>query len=133
MKKQGCANFVYSNLFSYTELEVIVPDNGIVGLHADNLVIETVKVDGEMAEFEVFPHYLHLDSEDRWCSVSSASSAADAAASVYLSSIDRELVPNLLIMCASNDVQFVDEHQHGQENSDNGLQSSPEFKQVRHF
>lgn len=118
---------MYFNLFSYTQLEVIVPENGIVGLHADNLVIETVKVDGEVAEFEMFPHYLHLDSENRWCSVSSASSAADAAASVYLSSVDRELVPNLLIMCASKDVH---QHQHAQ---DNRLQSSPDFKQVIHF
>ncbi|WOG82214.1 hypothetical protein DCAR_0101376 [Daucus carota subsp. sativus] len=116
-------------IYGYTELQVVVPDNGIVGLHADNLVIERVTVNGEVAEFEVFPHYLHLDNDNRWCSVSSASSAADAAGSVYLSSIDRELVPNLLIMCASKDVQSVDEHQHGQENSDNGLQSSGEFKQ----
>lgn len=116
-------------LCSYTELEVIVPDNGIVGLHVDNLAIESVTVDGEAAEFEVFPHYLPLENENRWCSVSSASSAADAAGSVYLSSIERELVPNLLIMCASKFVQSVGE-QNGQANSENGVQSSGEIKQV---
>lgn len=115
-------------IYGYTELEVIVPDNGIVGLHVDNLAIESVTVDGEAAEFEVFPHYLPLENENRWCSVSSASSAADAAGSVYLSSIERELVPNLLIMCASKFSQSVGE-QNGQAKSENGVQSSGEIKQ----
>ncbi|KAI3471792.1 hypothetical protein Pfo_028445 [Paulownia fortunei] len=84
----------------YTELEIVIPDNGIVGLHADNLAIEKVTVDGEPAEFEVFPHYQHLDPKDRWCVVSSATSAADASGSVYLSSLEIELLPNLLIMCS---------------------------------
>lgn len=90
-------------IYGYTELEVVVPDNGIVGLHADNLMIESVMVDGEPARFEIFPHYQQMDSDDRWCSVSSANSAADAAGSVYVSCLERELVPNLLIMC-SNEV-----------------------------
>ncbi|KAI5660153.1 hypothetical protein M9H77_28946 [Catharanthus roseus] len=89
-------------IYGYTELQIVVPENGIVGLHADNLAIESVTVDGEPAEFEVFPHYLNLDSGDRWCSVSTATSAADAAGSVYLSSLERELVPNLLIMCTKS-------------------------------
>ena len=121
----GCALFA---LYSYTELEVVVPDNGIVGLHADNLAIESVTVDGEPAEFEVFPHYLHLDNGDRWCSVSSASSAADAAGSVYLSSLQRELVPNLLIMCTKS--VKSDSEQQGQALLENGVQSSSEPKQV---
>ena len=59
------ANFVCVMLFSYTEVQVVFPENGIVGLHADNLVIERVTVNGEVADFEVFPHYLHLDSDNR--------------------------------------------------------------------
>ncbi|CAK9147810.1 unnamed protein product [Ilex paraguariensis] len=114
-------------IYGYTELEVVVPDNGIVGLHADNLAIESVTVDGEPAEFEVFPHYLHLDNGDRWCSVSSASSAADAAGSVYLSSLQRELVPNLLIMCTKS--VKSDSEQQGQALLENGVQSSSEPKQ----
>ncbi|XP_059641043.1 transcription initiation factor TFIID subunit 2 isoform X2 [Cornus florida] len=114
-------------IYGYTELEIVVPDNGIVGLHADNLAIESVTVDGEPAEFEVFPHYLHLDNDSRWCSVSSTSSAADAAGSVYLSSLERELVPNLLIMCCKS-VKSASEQQ-GQPNSENGLQSPGEPKQ----
>ncbi|KAG8376748.1 hypothetical protein BUALT_Bualt09G0096000 [Buddleja alternifolia] len=87
-------------IYGYTELQIVIPDNGIVGLHADNLAIESVTVDGEPAEFEVFPHYQHLDPKDRWCVVSSATSAADASGSVYLSSLEIELLPNLLIMCS---------------------------------
>lgn len=86
--------------FRYTELQIAIPDNGIVGLHADNLAIEKVTVDGEPAMFEVFPHYQHLDPKDRWSVVSSATSAADASGSVYLSSLEIELLPNLLIMCS---------------------------------
>ncbi|XP_073310430.1 transcription initiation factor TFIID subunit 2 isoform X3 [Primulina huaijiensis] len=89
-------------IHGFTELKMVVPDNGIVGLHADNLVIEGVTVDGEPAEFEVFPHYQQLDSKDRWCVVSSATSAADASGSVYLSSLENELLPNVLIMCSKS-------------------------------
>lgn len=106
----------------------MVPDNGIVGLHADNLAIESVTVDGEPAEFEVFPHYLNLDSGDRWCSVSTTNSAADAAGSVYLSSLERELVPNLLIMCTK--CVKSESEQQGQTQSDNGSQPVTETKQV---
>ncbi|XP_073144552.1 transcription initiation factor TFIID subunit 2 isoform X2 [Henckelia pumila] len=89
-------------IHGFTELKIVVPDNGIVGLHADNLVIEGVTVDGEPAEFEVFPHYQQLDSKDRWCVVSTATSAADASGSVYLSSLENELLPNVLIMCSKS-------------------------------
>ncbi|KAK1359659.1 Transcription initiation factor TFIID subunit 2 [Heracleum sosnowskyi] len=94
-------------LYGYTELQVIVPLNGIIGLRAHNLVIENVKVDGEVAEFQLFPvhNHLHINNENKWSSVSSASLAADAARSVYLSCIDREFVPNLLIMCVSNELE----------------------------
>ncbi|KAG5536300.1 hypothetical protein RHGRI_023917 [Rhododendron griersonianum] len=112
------------HVYGYTELEIVVPDNGVVGLHADNLAIERVTVDGEPALFEVFPHYQALDSENRWCGVSSATSAADAAGSVYLSSLERELVPNLLIMC-SKSIKSVSEEQ-GQQNSESGLHSPEE-------
>lgn len=69
-------------------------------LHADNLAIETVTVDGEPARYEIFPHYHDLNPSDRWCVVSSATSAADASGSSYLSSLDTELVPNLMISCS---------------------------------
>ena len=107
-----------------------MPDNGIVGLHANNLVIERVSVDGEPAEFEAFPHYQQLD-EGRWCAVSSVTSAASAAGSVYLSSLENELVPNFMIMC-SKSVKTASEQQ-AQSNSENGWHSSEEPKQVSVF
>lgn len=131
-------------IYGFTEIEIYVPDNGIVELHADNLVIESVTVDEEPAQFEVFPHYLNLDNGERWCSVSSTCSAADAAGSVYLSSLDRELVPNLLIMCSKstkldnehlekpsrNCVESpIEEKQEEPVALDNGFKSSTEEKQ----
>lgn len=87
-------------IFRYTELEIAVPDIGIVGLHAENLGIESVLVDGEPTEFEYYPHsHTNVEKENRWSSVTTPSSAADAAGSAYLSALERELVPNLLINC----------------------------------
>lgn len=114
-------------LVRYTELEVVVPENGIVGLHADNLMIENVLVDGGPARFEIFPHYQQMDSDDRWCSVSSANSAADAAGSVYVSCLERELVPNLLIMCSNEVVKPVPE-QPEQIVHENGTQTETEIQ-----
>ncbi|KAI3820951.1 hypothetical protein L1987_08506 [Smallanthus sonchifolius] len=114
-------------IYGYTELEVVVPENGIVGLHADNLMIECVTVDGEPSRFEIFPHYQQMDSDDRWCSVSSANSA-DAAGSVYVSCLERELVPNLLIMCSNEAAKPVLE-QPEQSGQENGTQISSESKQ----
>ncbi|KAK4361969.1 hypothetical protein RND71_017210 [Anisodus tanguticus] len=113
-------------IYGYTELDIVVPENGILGLHADNLVIDSVTVDGEPTEFEVFPHYLALENGDRWCSVSSSTSAADAAGSVYLSHLDRELLANLLIMCrkpAKHDIEGEEMH------LENGVNSSAENNQ----
>ncbi|KAB2633686.1 transcription initiation factor TFIID subunit 2 [Pyrus ussuriensis x Pyrus communis] len=88
-------------IYGYTELKIVVPEIGIVGLHAENLGIESVSVDGEQTEFEYYPQSNHKDaeSERRWSWVTSPSSAADAAGSTYISALERELVPNLLINC----------------------------------
>ncbi|XP_062116921.1 transcription initiation factor TFIID subunit 2 isoform X3 [Humulus lupulus] len=87
-------------VYGYTELEIVVPEIGIVGLHAENLGIESVYVDGEPAEFEYYPHnYQFTENENRWCYVTSPITAADAAGSAYISALERELVPNLLINC----------------------------------
>ncbi|PON86522.1 Coatomer beta subunit [Trema orientale] len=86
--------------FRYTELEIAVPEIGIVGLHAENLGIDNVYVDGEPAEFEYYPYTCQvMESESRWSYVTSPNTAADAAGSVYISALERELVPNLLINC----------------------------------
>ncbi|XP_004508576.1 transcription initiation factor TFIID subunit 2 isoform X2 [Cicer arietinum] len=116
-------------VYGYTELEIAVPEIGIVGLHAENLGIESVFVDGEPTEFEYYPHQYHqLDDEKRWSSVTSPSSAADAAVSVYLSSLEKELVPNLLINCCK---PFKTETEQSQEQpvAENGVHSTAEPKQ----
>ncbi|XP_048500364.1 transcription initiation factor TFIID subunit 2 isoform X1 [Beta vulgaris subsp. vulgaris] len=114
-------------IHGYTELDIAVPDSGIIGLHAENLEIERVTVDGEPAEFDVFPHYQPVEIENRWCSVSSVSSAADAAGVTYISALERELVPNLLILCRKT----IDSgnQQQGQPNLENGGQINGEVKQ----
>lgn len=113
----------------YTELEIAVPEIGIVGLHAENLGIGSVWVDGEPTEFEYYPHHQQQSEDDkRWSTVDSPSSAADAAGSVYLSSLEKELVPNLLINCCK---PFkIDSEQQEQPLSENGVPSSAKAKQV---
>ncbi|KAJ7956578.1 transcription initiation factor TFIID subunit 2 [Quillaja saponaria] len=114
-------------VYGYTELEIAVPDIGIVGLHAENLGIESVLVDGETTEFEYYPHQLPVENENRWSSVSSPSTAADAAGSAYLSALERELVPNLLINCCK---AFKAESEHPEHPvSENGFHTSGEAKQ----
>lgn len=112
-------------VFSYTELEIEVPDIGIVGLHAENLGIESVLVDGDPTEFEYYPHNQGTDSEKRFASnVSSPISAADAAAAAYITALEIELIPNLLINCC-NKMQIEQINM-----ETNGVQSSAEVKQV---
>ncbi|XWS37685.1 hypothetical protein CRYUN_Cryun19dG0066200 [Craigia yunnanensis] len=111
-------------IYGYTELEIEVPDIGIVGLHAENLGIESVLVDGDPTEFEYYPHNQGADSENRCASaLSSPISAADAAAAAYISALEMELIPNLLINCCTK-------MQIEQINTEtNGVQSSAEVKQ----
>ncbi|KAF9595903.1 hypothetical protein IFM89_005971 [Coptis chinensis] len=109
-------------IYKYTELKVIVPESGLVGLHAD---IESVLVDGEKIEFHFIPHFQLIDDERRFSSVSSTHSAADAASSSYILSLEMELVPNLLILC-SKEVKPVDNEQHKFESVDNEQQKVEE-------
>ncbi|XP_050376099.1 transcription initiation factor TFIID subunit 2 isoform X2 [Argentina anserina] len=124
-------DLAHRRIYGYTELKVTVPEIGIVGLHAENLGIEGVSVDGEPADYEYYPHSNHRDSESErnWSSVTSPSSAADAAGSCYISALERELVPNLLINCckAFKGRSEVQEQVVAAENE--ALQSSEEAKQ----
>ncbi|WVZ10882.1 hypothetical protein V8G54_015412 [Vigna mungo] len=114
----------------YTELEIAVPEIGIVGLHAENLGIESVWVDGEPTEFEYYPHQQQqVEDDKRFNSVCSPSSAADAAVSVYMSSLEKELVPNLLINCCKPS-KTESEQQQEQTVPENGFHSTAEPKQV---
>uniref|UniRef100_A0A2P2MHT5 Transcription initiation factor TFIID subunit 2 isoform X1 n=1 Tax=Rhizophora mucronata TaxID=61149 RepID=A0A2P2MHT5_RHIMU len=113
-------------IYGYTELEIVVPDIGIVGLYAENLGIDNVFVDGEPTEFEYYPHQPLVDCEKRWSSVSTLSSAADAASSAYVSALEKELVPNLLINCCKA-FRVVNDQQ--DQMMDNGSQPYAEPKQ----
>ncbi|KAL2338293.1 hypothetical protein Fmac_012739 [Flemingia macrophylla] len=113
----------------YTELEIAVPEIGIVGLHAENLGIESVWVDGEPTEFEYYPHHQQqVEDDKRFSSVCSPTAAADAAVSVYLSALEKELVPNLLINCCKPS-KTESEQQQEQPVSENGFHSAAEPKQ----
>lgn len=114
-------------IYGYTELEIAVPDIGIVGLHAENLGISSVLVDGEPSEYEYYPHSQNLDNERRWSSVKSPACAADVAGSLYLSALERELVPNLLINCCKG--FKVENESQEQLALENASQSSGEVKQ----
>lgn len=90
-----CSYFLVSR---YTELKMLVPESDLIALHAYDMTISSVTIDKEPAEFEHIPKYQQVD-ERRWSSVSCCKTAADAACSTYLSLLNRELVPNLLISC----------------------------------
>lgn len=107
-----------------------MPEIGIVGLHAENLGIDSVWVDGEPTEFEYYPHHQQqVEDDKRFSSVCSPSSAADAAVSVYMSVLEKELVPNLLINCCKPSKAESEQPQE-QPASENGFHSSAEPKQV---
>ncbi|XP_073100623.1 transcription initiation factor TFIID subunit 2 isoform X3 [Elaeis guineensis] len=109
-------------IYGYTELKFVVPESGYVALYADNMNIRSVTVDGEIAEFEYSPHYQIVEDEKRFCSVSCPKSAADIACSIYTSSLDREMVPNLLITCHRS-AKSINEQQ-DQENGGTMVQKS---------
>ncbi|GKU95048.1 hypothetical protein SLEP1_g8456 [Rubroshorea leprosula] len=109
-------------IYGYTELEIVVPDIGIVGLHAENLGIESVLVDGEPTEFEYYPQNQNVETEKQWNEVSSPSSAADAVGAAYVAALERELVPNLLVNCCNKmQIETI--------NVENEVQPSSEVKQ----
>lgn len=80
----------------------MVPENGVVGLHAGDLNLESVKVDGETVEFDYYPVHRRLGDESRWAAVTCPNSAADAAASVYMSSLAHEMDANLIVYCGTS-------------------------------
>lgn len=126
MHKENYVFCLFSfGVFRHTELEIAVPEIGIVGLHAENLGIGSVLVDGEVAEFEYYPHQYHEESEKGLSAVLTPSSAADAAASAYITALERELVPNLLINCCKGFKNGSEQ----QPVTENGFHSSTEAKQ----
>ncbi|XP_020248990.1 transcription initiation factor TFIID subunit 2 [Asparagus officinalis] len=128
-------------IFGYTELKILASEVGYVALHADDMVISSVTVDGEPVEFEHIPHYQHVEDERRWSSVSCCQTAADAACSTYLSLLNREMVPNLLISCNKSKKTVSNQSQGEKENIVqnssaeevvNGYSAPSEDKDVKH-
>ncbi|KAM0952687.1 putative peptidase M1, membrane alanine aminopeptidase, peptidase M4/M1, CTD superfamily [Dioscorea sansibarensis] len=112
-------------VFGHTEIQVIPSEAGHITLHADNMTISRVLVNGELAEFEFVPHFQTLEDEKRWCSVSCLNSAADAASSTYMSSLEDEMVPNLLIAWSKSTNSINEQQsQHDQSNVGNILPNS---------
>lgn len=106
-----------------------VPDIGIVGLHAENLGIESVLVDGEPTVFEYYPRYQNSEPESNFNSVSDPASAADAAALEYVRVLKREEdTLNLLINCCKPSKDLSEQLDNVA--LENGSQSSGEAKQV---
>jgi hypothetical protein len=95
--------YFFSDLFRYTELTVIAPKNGVIGLHARGLHIEQVLVDGVPASFELLQQQrFQKDQSQNGAqngehSLSSPSEAADVCLARYLAALDAEMSPELLI------------------------------------
>uniref|UniRef100_A0A0E0B2U2 Transcription initiation factor TFIID subunit 2 n=1 Tax=Oryza glumipatula TaxID=40148 RepID=A0A0E0B2U2_9ORYZ len=83
-------------IYGYTEIKVQA-ENDTFALHADNMTIRNILVDGQAAEFEYSPQWKNAGDQQSWSSVSCSKTAADAACSVYISSLNSEAAPNLII------------------------------------
>ncbi|RLN33659.1 transcription initiation factor TFIID subunit 2 [Panicum miliaceum] len=84
-------------IYGYTEIKVLLADNDTFALHADNMTIRSILVDGETAEFDYSPHWKNEGDQPNWSSISCLKTAADAACSTYTSALNREAVPNLIV------------------------------------
>jgi len=85
------------------------------------MTISVVTVDGEPVEFEHSPHDQLVEDERIWSSVSCCKTAADAACSAYLSLLNKEMIPNLLISCHKSKKAVTEQ---GTEDKGNILQNS---------
>ncbi|CAM6102974.1 unnamed protein product [Calypogeia fissa] len=83
-------------IYGYTELTVVAPKNGVIGLHAHDLHIEQVLVDGVPASFELLQQQQQLQNGGGH-SFTSSTDAADASYLRYIAALDQEMSPELLI------------------------------------
>ncbi|TVU09497.1 hypothetical protein EJB05_42973 [Eragrostis curvula] len=84
-------------IYGYTEMKVLLGESDTVALHADNMTIRSILVDGETTEFDYSPQWKNDADQPNWSSVLCSKTAADAACSTYISSLNREVVPNLIV------------------------------------
>lgn len=78
-------------------MKVLLADNDTFALHADNMTIRSILVDGESVEFDYSPHWKNEGDQPNWSSISCLKTAADAACSTYTSDLNREAAPNLIV------------------------------------
>ncbi|KAL6600790.1 hypothetical protein ACP70R_045075 [Stipagrostis hirtigluma subsp. patula] len=109
-------------IYGYTEIKVLLPENDTFALHADNMTIKNILVDGETVEFEYSPHCNNVCDQQHWSSVTCSKTAADAACSAYISSLNREAVPNLIVS-SERSVKSITE-QHFEENGEKHEENS---------
>lgn len=85
-------------IYGHTELKVLVPKSGVIGLHANNMNIDNVFLNGLPVRFKFYSQHQQFEIGKNWGSITSID-AAEAAGSAYFSSLEREMAPDLLIYC----------------------------------
>ncbi|BAT08037.1 Os09g0409950, partial [Oryza sativa Japonica Group] len=108
-------------IYGYTEIKVQA-ENDTFALHADNMTIRNILVDGQAAEFEYSPQWKNAGDQQSWSSVSCSKTAADAACSVYISSLNSEAAPNLIISSerSSKAITEPQYEENGENHEENG-------------
>lgn len=85
-------------IYGHTELKVLVPKSGVIGLHANSMNIDNVFLNGLPVRFKFYSQHQQFEIEKNWGSITYID-AAEAAGSAYFSSLEREMAPDLLIFC----------------------------------
>ncbi|CAA6664856.1 unnamed protein product [Spirodela intermedia] len=97
-------------IYGHTEMEIRFPESEVIGLNAVNMTIGSISVNGESADFEFFELSSQIEDGERRFSVSCCTTAADAACSTYISSLDKEMLPNLFISCRKTENSLNDQN-----------------------
>ncbi|XP_078444171.1 TBP-associated factor 2 isoform X2 [Wolffia australiana] len=125
-------------IFGHTEMDVIFPESEIIGLNTANLITRSVLVNGEPAEFEYLDPFPKVKDDEGCPSVSTYSTAAEVTCTMYCSSLEKEMIPNLFISChkmnKENDVDILangDAKLQNTEGEDNGHQLHQNVQSVR--
>lgn len=83
-------------IYGHTELKLLVPKYGVIGLYANSMNIDNVYVNGLPVRFKFNSQHQQFEIQKNW---GSCIHAAEAAGSAYFSSLEREMAPDLLIFC----------------------------------
>lgn len=85
-------------LSRHTELKVVVPESGVIGLYANSINIDNIFVNGQPVRFTYNPPSMHSEIGEKLSSTTCVD-AAEAACLVYFSLLEREMAPDLLVFC----------------------------------